>query len=200
MLPKSLETLIEEFGKLPGVGPRTAERLAFYVLKSNQHYAEQLAAALKNLHHGISLCEKCFNLAEDKLCSICKNAKRTESIIAVVEEPLDVIAIEKTASFSGVYHVLGGVLSPIDGIGPDKLNIKSLLKRISEDTEEVILATNPSTEGEATAMYIQKQLLELPSGGTYKITRLARGLPVGSDLEYADQITLGRALEGRQSL
>lgn len=196
MFPSALENLITEFAKLPGVGPRSAERLAFYVLRAGADTTGALAAALSNLHESIQVCQQCYNLSEGQLCTICENGKREPGIIAVVEEPLDVMAIEKTGSFRGLYHVLGGVISPIDGVGPDQLNIKSLLKRVGDEAvEELIIATNPTTEGEATALYIQKKL---PS--TVKITRLARGLPIGSDLEYADQITLGRALEGRQVL
>lgn len=196
MLPAALEKLVDEFGKLPGIGPRTAERLAFYVLKGGEESAESLAAALSELHGSIQICQQCYNLSESGLCAICTNSTRDPKILAIVEEPLDVIALEKTNMFHGLYHVLGGVISPIDGVGPDQLNIKSLIKRVKEtNAEELIIATNPTTEGEATALYIQKQL-----PATITITRLARGLPIGSDLEYADQITLGRALEGRQVL
>lgn len=196
MLPAALEKLVDEFGKLPGIGPRTAERLAFYVLKDGAEGSESLATALSQLHSSIQICQQCYNLSESALCTICTNLTRDTKTIAIVEEPLDVVALEKTNMFHGLYHVLGGVISPIDGVGPDQLNIKSLIKRVKENgVNELIIATNPTTEGEATALYIQKQL---PS--TITITRLARGLPIGSDLEYADQITLGRALEGRQVL
>lgn len=196
MLPAALEKLVVEFGKLPGIGPRTAERLAFYVLKSGTDNAQSLAAALNQLHESIQICQQCYNLSESELCTICKNPARDPKVLAIVEEALDVIALEKTNMFHGLYHVLGGVISPIDGVGPDQLSIKSLIKRVKDtDVNELIIATNPTTEGEATALYIQKQLPP-----TITITRLARGLPIGSDLEYADQITLGRALEGRQIL
>lgn len=195
MLPKALERLIEEFHNLPGIGPRTAERLAFYALKSGRGQSQALADALQAVHD-VKSCQLCHNLAEAELCKICASGSRDQQLLAVVEEPLDVAAIEKTGIFGGLYHVLGGAISPIDGIGPQQLNIKSLLKRVqSAKFNEIILATNPSTEGEATALYIQRQLPK-----SLKITRLARGLPMGSDLEYADQITLGRALEGRQLL
>lgn len=196
MLPAALEKLVDEFGKLPGIGPRTAERLAFYILKGDANSAEALAAALGQLHGSIQICQQCYNLSESELCAICNNPSRDTKTLAIVEEPLDVIALEKTNMFHGLYHVLGGVISPIDGVGPDQLSIKSLIKRVKNTgVTELIIATNPTTEGEATALYIQKQL---PAATT--ITRLARGLPIGSDLEYADQITLGRALEGRQIL
>lgn len=196
MLPEALEALVTEFAKLPGIGPRTAERLAFYTLRASADDAQRLATALNNLHGSIKTCATCFNLAEAEECSICRNPKRDRHVLAIVEEPLDIIAIEKTGSYHGLYHVLGGVISPIDGIGPEQLSIASLLKRLKTlKVEEIILATNPSTEGETTALYIQKQLPK-----KIKVTRLARGLPMGSDLEYADHITLGRALEGRQLL
>jgi recombination protein RecR len=188
--------LIEEFGKLPGVGPRTAERLAFHVLKSDPGKARSLGLALDGLHASVRSCRICRNFAESDTCNVCDSADRDHQLIAVVEEPFDVVAIEKTGQFKGVYHVLGGVISPIDGIGPDKLEIASLIRRITDDgVTEVILATNPSLEGESTAMYIRQQLDPLG----VSVTRLARGLPVGGDLEYADQITLGRALQGRQA-
>jgi recombination protein RecR len=196
IVPSSVERLIEELGRLPGVGPRTAERLAFHVLKNDPTRAMALGAALDSLHAGVRACRICRNFAEGDICAVCDNPKRSGNVIAVVEEPFDVVAIEKTGLFSGRYHVLGGVLSPIDGVGPDKLEIASLLERVqTEGIEEVILATNPSLEGESTAMYIRAQL----EPTNVKLTRLARGLPVGGDLEYADQITLGRALQGRQA-
>lgn len=195
LIPSSVQKVIDEFGKLPGIGPRTAERLAFYLLRSGPQPSERLGEAVNNLHHGVERCQTCFNLAEGPECDICAANDRDRSIIAVVEEPLDVVALEKTGVFKGLYHVLGGVISPLDGIGPDQLTIKQLIDRTQRDeVTELIIATNPVTEGEATAMYIHKQLENQP----VTITRLARGLPVGGDLEYADQITLGRALQGRQ--
>lgn len=196
MFPKALEVLIEELGKLPGVGPRTAERYALYVLRMPKAYSHALAVALENLHDSIQSCRICHNLGEEDVCAICASSKRDESTVAVVEEPLDVLALEKTGSFRGLYHVLGGVISPLDGIGPSQLNMATLAKRLKQPTvKELIIATNPTTEGEATALYIQRNLVGTRN---IKITRLARGLPMGSDLEYADQITLGRALEGRE--
>ena len=196
IVPSSVERLIDELSKLPGVGPRTAERLAFHLLKNEPARAAALGAAVDSLHAGVRNCHICFNFAEAAECEVCTSPLRTRSTIAVVEEPFDVVAIEKTGLFQGLYHVLGGVISPIDGIGPDRLEIRSLVRRVEGGgVDEVILATNPSLEGESTAMYIRQQLE--PSGVT--LTRLARGLPVGGDLEYADQITLGRALQGRQS-
>ncbi len=196
LIPKSIRQVIEEFARLPGIGPRSAERLTFYLLKSQPQASEQLGQALLNLHGSIKFCHTCHNLSENHQCEICASTKRDQTIIAVVEEPLDVVAIEKTGQYNGLYHVLGGVISPLDGIGPDELTISALLRRLENGSiEELILATNPITEGEATALYIRKQLEDSP----IKVSRLARGLPVGGDLEYADQITLGRALQGRQS-
>ncbi len=196
IVPSSVERLITELGKLPGVGPRTAERLAFHLLKNDPARSAALGVAAQGLHAGVRTCGTCFNFSEGPECQICLSPQRSHTMIAVVEEPFDVVAIEKTGAYQGLYHVLGGVISPIDGIGPDRLEIASLLERVrAGGVQEVILATNPSLEGESTAMYIRAQLDGLP----VTLTRLARGLPVGGDLEYADQITLGRALEGRQS-
>jgi recombination protein RecR len=197
IVPSSVERLIEELSKLPGVGPRTAERLAFHMLKNDPDRAGALSTAIGTLHGGVQACATCFNFAEANECVVCASVDRQRHLIAVVEEPFDVVAIEKTGLYQGLYHVLGGgVISPMDGVGPDQLEIDSLIRRAqAEGVEEIILATNPSLEGESTAMYIRSALE--PSG--IKLTRLARGLPVGGDLEYADQITLGRALQGRQS-
>jgi recombination protein RecR len=196
IVPRSVERLIEELGKLPGVGPRTAERLAFYILRNDPSRASSLGAAVDSLHAGVHSCRSCFNFAEGDECEVCASPAREHNVIAVVEEPFDVVAIEKTGLYQGLYHVLGGVISPMDGTGPDQLEIASLVERIKiNGIEEIILATNPSLEGESTAMYIRQQL---ETTGV-KLTRLARGLPVGGDLEYADQVTLGRALQGRQS-
>jgi recombination protein RecR len=195
LIPKSVQRLIEEFGRLPGIGPRTAERLTFFLLRSQPAVSQNLGQALLELHESIRFCQICHNLTEHLECDICTSSERDKTIIAIVEEPLDVVALEKTGQYSGLYHVLGGVISPLDGIGPDQLTITQLFERLSgSSVKEIILATNPITEGEATAMYIRKQLENSP----IKVTRLARGLPVGGDLEYADQITLGRALQGRQ--
>ncbi len=196
IVPSSVERLIAELGKLPGVGPRTAERLAFHLLKSDPARSAALGSAAESLHAGVHTCQTCFNFSEGPQCQICESPKRSHAMIAVVEEPFDVVAIEKTGTYQGIYHVLGGVISPIDGIGPERLEVASLIERVKAGgVQEIILATNPSLEGESTAMYIRAQLENLP----ITLTRLARGLPVGGDLEYADQITLGRALEGRQS-
>lgn len=197
-LPRALLNVIEELGNLPGVGPRTAERYAYNLLKSDEGKSIRLAESLKKLHSGVGYCERTFCLVENgqKLSPLYTDPNRDKGVVAVVEDALDVVALEKTGRFKGTYHVLGGLLSPIDGISPSQLTIEQLLKRIEEDTvEEVILATNASVEGESTALYIQKQINETSD---VKVTRLARGLPVGVDLEYADQITLTRALEGRQ--
>lgn len=194
-MPKPLEELIIELNKLPGIGPRTAERLAMSILRRGSSDASMLARSLDGLHESIRECEQCHNLSSEPVCAICLNPRRDSHVIAVVEDALDVIALERAGSFNGVYHVLGGIISPVDGIGPEQLNLDTLKERIEESDEtEIILATNPSVEGEATAHYIRRMLPEL------KITRLARGLPMGSDLEYADQITIMRALEGRQAI
>jgi recombination protein RecR len=190
----SLEKLIEEFSKLPGIGKKTAQRMAFYILKSKKETAEALAQALLDVKEKVRYCSVCFNITEEDPCRICKDEKRERSIICVVEEANDVVALEKTNQYKGLFHVLGGVLSPLDGIGPDDLKIKELLLRLKgKQVKEVILATNPNTEGEATAIYIAK--LIKPLG--IKVTRIARGLPAGGDLEYADQVTLANAIEGR---
>jgi recombination protein RecR len=196
IVPRSVETLIEELGRLPGVGPRTAERLAFHILKSDASKAAALSSAVGELHLGVRSCRQCHNFAEDELCAVCQAPERDQTVVAIVEEPFDVVALEKTGQYHGLYHVLGGVISPIDGYGPSQLEIASLMTRVAGGTiTEIILATNPSLEGESTAMYIRQQL----NGSGITLTRLARGLPVGGDLEYADQVTLGRALQGRQS-
>ncbi len=200
ILPPALEELVEALGKLPGVGPRTAERYAYYLVKHNPGTSKQLAGALDNLHANLSYCKKTFALvaAGKELSDLYTDPRRNKKIVAVVAEPFDIVALEKTGQFNGTYHVLGGLVSPIDGIGPEQLHIAQLVKRIDEDdVEEIILATNASVEGESTALYIQQQIGDTRN---VKITRLARGLPIGVDLEYADQITLGRALEGRQVL
>lgn len=199
ILPQALITLIEELGNLPGVGARTAERYAYYLLRNDKHLAQKLAQALVNLHDQVGYCPKTFALIEkgQELSPLYSDPHRNKKMVAVVEEPLDVVALERTGQFKGTYHVLGGAISPIDGVGPERLHIPELLKRIEEDSvEEIILAMNASVEGESTALYLQKQIGE----SNVKITRLARGLPVGVDLEYADQITLGHALEGRRQI
>jgi recombination protein RecR len=199
VLPPALTDLVEAFGLLPGVGPRTAERYAYYLLKHGDDSPQKLSAALEALKGGIGFCEKTFALvpAGQKLSDLYTDSRRDKTVVAVVAEPFDLVALEKTGQFHGTYHVLGGLVSPIDNVGPDQLHIKELVKRIDQDkVKEVILATNASVEGESTALYIQQQI----GDRKVKVTRLARGLPIGVDLEYADQITLSRALEGRQAL
>ena len=199
ILPPALNDLIEAFGLLPGVGPRTAERYAYYLLRQANDAPDKIAAALLALKSGIGYCTKTFAPvpAGQKLSNLYTDPSRDKKVVAVVAEPFDLVALEKTGQFSGTYHVLGGLVSPIDDVGPDQLHIKELIKRIDDDkVKEVILATNASVEGESTALYIQQQI----GDRKVKITRLARGLPIGVDLEYADQITLGRALEGRQAI
>jgi recombination protein RecR len=189
----TFEQLIEEFSQLPGVGRKSAQRMATYILKLSKEEVERMAHALLKLKEKIQYCSTCWNFTEENPCRICSNSKRDRSIICVVEEPNDVLALEKTNEYHGLYHVLGGSLSPLDGIGPEELKIKELLARISPSVKEVILALNPNVEGEATTIYLTR--LTKPFG--VRLTRLARGIPVGSDLEYADELTLTRALEGR---
>lgn len=203
LLPKALSRLIESFERLPGIGPKTAQRLAFYLLHLPQDELDHFAENLKELKSHTVLCSVCKNVAEADPCQICSNPGRTHEIICVVEQPTDVLSIERTGKFKGIYHVLHGAIDPLNNIGPDEIYIDDLLKRV-KGAEEIILATNPTMEGEATAMYITKQL-KTPFGKTrdkqnakLKITRLAHGLPVGADIEYADEVTLTRALEGRR--
>ncbi len=196
-LPKSIENLIEEFGKLPGIGPKTAGRLTFYLLNKPDYDIKNLGEAVSNLKKNLKYCSECFNITESEPCEICANPQRDKTKIMVVEEPLDIVALEKT-DYDGLYFTLGGVISPIDGIGPENLRIAEFLAKIEKNPEikEVILATDPSLEGEATSMYLDSQIHK--KGFKVKVTRIARGLPVGGDLEYADEITLTRALEGRK--
>jgi recombination protein RecR len=201
VLPKALEELIEQIGKLPGVGPRTAERYALGILKKPASDAKSLASSLETLHSSLSFCPKTFALIDssEEISPLYADPTRDKQIIAVVEDPIDIVALEKTGQFKGTYHVLGGVISPIDGVGPEQLHLNELIKRIEEDgVTELILATNASVEGESTALFIQKMVEE--AGQTVKLSRLARGLGVGVDLEYADQITLKYALQGRTEL
>jgi recombination protein RecR len=189
--------LVEELARLPGIGPKTAQRLAFHILKIDPVDARRLAGAIVAVKEKIRFCETCFNVSTGAACEYCSSDRRDPTVVCVVEEPRDIVAIEKTGEFRGRYHVLGGAISPIDGIGPDDLHIGELLGRISrEGITEIIVATNPNVEGEATAMYLAR--LCTPLG--VKVTRIASGLPVGGDLEYADEVTLGRALEGRREL
>ncbi len=195
--PEPVARLIEEFRRLPGIGPKTASRLTFFLLRAPTEQAVSLAEALRQLRERITFCSTCFNITEESPCPVCRDEKRDSSLICVVEEPLDVLAIERTREYRGLYHVLHGVISPMEGIGPEDLRIRELLNRLQAGSvKEVILATNPSLEGEATAMYLHRQLAPLG----VQVTRLARGLPVGGDLEYADVITLSRALEGRREM
>ena len=195
--PASVTRLIEAFAQLPGIGPKTASRLTFYLLRRPPEQAEALADALRELKQKTLFCSICFNITEQDPCPVCRDESRDRSIICVVEEPLDVLAIERTGEYRGLYHVLHGAISPVEGIGPDELRIDELLARLrAEPVQEVLLATNPNLEGEATAMYLAR-LIE-PLG--VRVTRLARGLPVGGDLEYADSVTLGRALQGRREM
>jgi recombination protein RecR len=195
--PEPVTKLVEAFAQLPGIGPKTASRLTFYLLRRPAEQAEALADALRDLKQKIVFCSTCFNITEQSPCTVCRDEGRDRSIVCVVEEPLDVLAIDRTGEYKGLYHVLHGAISPVEGIGPDELRINELMARLkAEPIREVLLATNPNLEGEATAMYLAR--LIQPLG--VRITRLARGLPVGGDLEYADAVTLGRALEGRREM
>jgi recombination protein RecR len=197
MYEGAIQDLIDELGRLPGIGPKSAQRLAFYILQADAADVGRLAGALQRVKDTVRFCATCFNVAESEQCRICRDPRRTDEIICVVEEPKDVVAIERTGEFRGRYHVLGGAINPLEGIGPDSLHIRELMVRLGDGTvKELILATDPNTEGEATATYIA--LLVKPMGLT--VTRLASGLPVGGDLEYADEITLGRAFEGRRAV
>jgi recombination protein RecR len=190
-----ISRLIAELSKLPGIGQRTAQRLAFHILRAEDAEALALADSIREVKEKVGLCERCFNLSEGPLCRICEDGRRDQSLICVVEEPADVIPIERTGEYRGVYHVLGGALSPIDGIDPEDLRIAELLDRVNGETSEVVLATNPTTTGEATALHIAESLRDRVT-----VTRLASGLPVGADLEHADEVTLGKALAGRRAL
>ncbi len=195
--PEPIARLIGEFSRLPGVGPKSASRLAFYLLRNSREQAEALATAIVDIKDRIIFCSVCHNVTESDPCAVCSDPTRDRGKVCVVEEPLDVIAIDRTGSYKGLYHVLHGAIQPLEGITPDKLRIAELLRRVKlGDLEEVILATNPNMEGEATAMYIHRQLVPL---GVH-VTRLARGLPIGGDLEYADEVTLARSLEGRREM
>ena len=193
----AVPTLIDELGKLPGVGPKSAQRIAFHLVKLSEEDAIRLSTAIREAKEKVRFCEKCFNMSDEPICEICSDSRRDPSLVCVVEEPRDIVAVERTQEYKGFYHVLQGAINPIDGIGPEQLRVKELLTRLQENPiSEVILCTNPNIEGEATAMYLAR-LLE-PLG--LSITRIASGLPVGGDLEYADELTLGRALEGRRAV
>ncbi|MGL5718204.1 MAG: recombination mediator RecR [Paraclostridium sp.] len=192
-----ISRLIEEFSKLPGVGRKTAQRLAFHVINMNVNDVESLSKAIIDAKREVRYCSICYNITDKDICSMCSNKNRDSSVICVVEDPRDVAAMEKTKEFNGQYHVLNGVISPMDGIGPDMIRVKELIQRLSnQEVKEIIMATNPTIEGEATAMYIARLLK--PMG--IKVTRIAHGLPVGGDLEYADEVTITKALEGRREI
>jgi recombination protein RecR len=191
----SVDRLIKELSRLPGIGPRSAQRLTFHILRQRPEQILPLAEAIVDVKERIGFCRRCFNLAEGELCTVCADARRDASVICIVEQPADIIPIERTGEFRGLYHVLGGALSPLDGVDPEDLHINELLARVDDSVHEVILATNPTMTGEATAMYIAEQLPD-----RVRVTRLASGLPVGGDLEYADELTLSRAFTGRRSL
>lgn len=195
--PRAVTRLIEELCRLPGVGPKTGSRLAYYLLRAPTEQAQSLAEAIRQVKEQTVVCDLCFNIAESSPCSVCSDPSRDPSQICVVEEPLDVLAIERTRQYHGLYHVLHGAISPVDGIGPEELRIRELLVRARGGAvHEVLMATNPNLEGEATAMYVARQILPLG----IRVTRLARGLPIGGDLEYADEVTLAQALEGRRDI
>lgn len=197
MYADAVQAVIDELGRLPGVGPKSAQRLAFHLMKLSVEDTTRLTVAIDEMKARVRFCDRCFNIAEAELCPVCADDRRDGSILCVVEEPRDIVAVERTGEFGGRYHVLGGAISPIEGIGPDQLRIRELLARLDpEGVTEVILATNPNIEGEATAMYLAR--LVGPLG--LVVTKIASGLPVGGDLEYADELTLGRALEGRRRL
>ncbi len=192
-----VQALIDELGRLPGIGPKSAQRIAYYLLKAAPEDANRLANAITEAKARVRWCTRCFNVAEGELCAFCRDDRRDPTLVCVVEEPRDIVAVERTHEFHGRYHVLQGAISPIEGIGPEQLRVKELVRRVGEeDVTEVILATNPNIEGEATAMYLAKLLKPLG----LRVTRIASGLPVGGDLEYADEVTLGRALEGRREV
>jgi recombination protein RecR len=192
-----VQSLIDELGRLPGVGPKSAQRIAFYLLKLPDEDAFRLARSITEAKEKVSFCRRCFNVCEGEECGICLDSRRDGTVVCVVEEPRDVVAVEKTGEFRGRYHVLQGAISPLEGIGPEQIRVRELLTRLgAEDIAEVILCTNPNIEGEATAMYLARLLKPLG----IRVTRIASGLPVGGDLEYADELTLGRALEGRREL
>jgi recombination protein RecR len=199
MQPAPINRLITELSRLPGIGQRSAQRLAFHILRADDEEANALSESIREVKEKVGLCEVCFNLSEGPRCAICSDQRRDRGVICVVEEPADVIPIERTHEYRGLYHVLGGALSPIDGVDPEDLKIAELVRRVDEgEVQEVVIATNPTTSGEATGFYIAEALRGL--GKEVAVTRLASGLPVGADLEYADEITLGKALSGRRAL
>jgi recombination protein RecR len=192
-----VQDLIDELGRLPGIGPKSAQRIAFHLLKVDPEDAKRLARVIVDAKDKVSWCRRCYNIAEGEVCKFCRDERRDGTVVCVVEEPRDIIAVERTQEFRGLYHVLQGAISPLEGVGPEQLRVRELLTRVeAEGVQEVILCTNPNIEGEATAMYLAKLLKPLG----LKVTRIASGLPVGGDLEYADEVTLGRALEGRREV
>ncbi len=197
-IPRAIERVIEGFERLPGIGPKSAQRLGFYLLHVPQEQLDEFAQALENVKKETAICKSCFNIGNTDLCEICSDEKRDKTFICVVEDPLDVVALEKSRKFTGIYHVLHGVVDPLNSIGPDDIYIPQLITRVenSPEMEEILIATNPTMEGEATAMYIYKRLQEKKP--SIKVTRIGRGLPIGADIEYADETTLARALEGRR--
>jgi len=195
--PATISLLLEELERLPGVGPKSAQRIAYWLLTADVAYADRLASAITEVKRSIHFCPRCFNFAESELCEVCSDSKRDTTIICVVEEPRDLVAVERVAEYHGLYHVLHGAISPIDGIGPEQLRVRELIERLgAEDVREVVVATNPNVEGETTALYLAR--LIKPLG--IKVTRIASGLPVGGDLEFADEVTLGRAIEARREM
>ncbi len=197
ILPRSVQRLIDEFARLPGIGPKSASRLTFYLLRASDDQSADLAEAVRSLKASTRLCSVCYNITEEDPCPTCRDEARDDSILCVVEEPLDMVALERSRAFKGRYHVLHGVISPVEGVGPDELKITELIERVERSSFlEIIIATNATLEGDSTALYLQRRLMP----HKVKISRLARGLPVGGDLEYTDEITLGRALDGRQEL
>ena len=201
MLSPTVQKLVDELSRLPGIGPKTAQRLTFHLLKLSPEDALPLAHALIEVKEKVRFCDRCFNLTEEELCDICRDLSRDAGSICVVEEPGDILSIERTHEYRGLYHVLGGALSPLDGVGPQKLHLAELTARVRDECiREVIVATNPTMAGEATALYIAEELRAFVTAGTLRITRPAAGLPMGGDLEYADEVTLGRALAGRRDL
>ncbi len=197
LIPAAVERLAAEFGRLPGIGPKTAQRLTFHSMAATPESTERLASALRDLHEGVRPCTRCFFIAEGDLCAVCANPSRDQAVLCVVEEALDVLAVERSGEFGGVYHVLGGALSPIDGVGPDQLTIDALERRLDEgEVREVVIATDPDVEGEATAHYLGDRL----ASRGIAVSRLAHGLPAGADLQYADEVTVARAFAGRRAL
>jgi recombination protein RecR len=197
LIPAAVERLAAEFGRLPGIGPKTAQRLTFHCMAATADSTARLATALADLHERVRPCSRCFFIADGELCAVCSNSSRDQTVMCVVEEPLDVLAVERSGEFAGVYHVLGGALSPIDGVGPDQLTIDALERRLDEgEVREVVIATDPDVEGEATAHYLGDRL----SSRGIAVSRLAHGLPAGADLQYADEVTVARAFAGRRSI